>query len=61
MKFFALFFAIATTWCALFWLIDGADSGMAWPTIIFALIGGSMLLYNKIRASRILNDQADRH
>lgn len=59
MKFFALFFALATALCAFFWLSDGAGSGMAWPTGIFALLGGGTLLYNKLRTGRSLNDQAD--
>jgi hypothetical protein len=58
MKFFALFFALATALCAFFWLSDGGGSGMAWPTGIFALLGGGTLLY-KLRTGRRLNDQAD--
>lgn len=58
MKFFALFFALATALCA-FWFIDGVGSGMAWPTGIFALIGGGTLIYNKLRTGRNLNEQVD--
>lgn len=61
MRFFALFFATATILCAILWLVDGAGSGMAWPTGIFAAIGIGTLLYNKLRAGRSLNDQADGH
>ncbi|WP_460585969.1 hypothetical protein [Hymenobacter arcticus] len=56
MRFFTLFFAAATILCAILWLIDGAGSGMAWPTSIFAAIGSGTLLYNKLRTGRSLHD-----
>jgi hypothetical protein len=60
MKFFAIFFTVATLICGYFWLTDGRGSGMAWPTGIFAVLGGGTLLYNKVRNGGTLNDKAGR-
>jgi hypothetical protein len=59
MRFFAIFFAVLTIVCGYFWATDAPGSGMAYPTIGFAVLGGGVLLYNKLRNGGFLNDRAN--
>ena len=58
MKFFSAFFFVATLVCGYFFLTDGPGSGMMYPTLIFAALGGGTLLYNLLRNGNSLNDKA---
>lgn len=60
MKFFAIFFLVATIICGIFWATDGPGSGMVYPTVIFGLIGAGVLLYNKLVNGGWLNDSTTR-
>jgi hypothetical protein len=49
MKFFLGFFLAATLLSGFFWLTDEPGSGLGWSTLLFALLGGGVALYNTLR------------
>lgn len=58
MRFFFLFFLLATALCAYFWATDAPGSGMVWPTCIFAALGTGTGAYNFVRNGSPLNDNS---
>ncbi|QKG56984.1 hypothetical protein GKZ68_10315 [Hymenobacter sp. BRD128] len=60
MKFFLIFFAVATLVCGYFLLTDGPGSGMGWPTGIFAALGAGVALYNWRTNGSPLDDSTKR-
>ncbi len=58
MKFFALFFLVATGLCGYFWATDGPGSGMGYATGAFAALGASTQVYTKLKTGSWLSDSA---
>lgn len=58
MRFFAIFFLMATIGCAYFWATDAPGSGMGYPTVGFAVLAGGVLLYTKRKTGRWLSDKS---
>lgn len=61
MKFFAIFFAVLTIGCGIFWFTDAPGSGMVYPTLIFLAIEAGVLGFNKGRTGSWLSDTAGNH
>jgi hypothetical protein len=60
MKFFAIFFLIMTAGSAVFYFVDGPDSGMQYAALGFGVIGSGVLLYNTRKNGAWLNDSTNR-